>query len=347
MPLTALPDRVIFTAKLISQYKNYFMANDPLSAPWNARLLRRILYAYYLDGVSQAEIANRLGLSTAKVNRLVRQAREQGFVEVRITIPGKEAYHLERRLEERFGLREAVVVPGLAEEETVALQRVGEAAAGYLLSRLQGGETVCMGGGRAMLALVQAIHSAQPFQVQMVPAIGGVQGAHFSDVNTLASELARRLGGQAVALHAPAFVETAQEREAVYSLRHVRETLALAENAQVALVGIGSLVPETSSYFQFTSLSLDAVARVVQEQHGSGEILAQMFDVTGQPVARPYAGRVIGLPLSTLRAIPLVVGVAVGRHKVASILGALRGGYIHTLVTDEITAEEVLKGSNS
>ena len=45
------------------------------------RLINTILTLYYLEGLTETEIAKRLGFSTAKVNRLLLQAREQGYVE--------------------------------------------------------------------------------------------------------------------------------------------------------------------------------------------------------------------------------------------------------------------------
>jgi DNA-binding transcriptional regulator LsrR (DeoR family) len=40
------------------------------------RLINTILTLYYVEELTQAEIAQRLGLSTPKVNRLLLQARE-------------------------------------------------------------------------------------------------------------------------------------------------------------------------------------------------------------------------------------------------------------------------------
>lgn len=308
----------------------------------NSRLISRVISMYYLENQSQAEIGRQLGLSTTKVNRLLKQSRQQGLVEIRLNLPSQHLYALERQIEKYFGLREAIVIPQLAQDENTALPRVGEAAARHLLERLQDGDTICMGGGHALFELVQAVNTERKYDIKVVPAIGGVQGTHYTDVNYLAAELARRLGGAAYQLHAPAFVDTPQEKEAIFSLRHVKEILDMARGAQIALVGIGSLIPETSSYFQFTSLPLDVVTQIANHEGGCGEILARIYDRNGVPKAARYAQRVVGLDLNELDAIPLTIGIAVSAQKIPAIVGALRGQLINTLITDEPTSLEIL-----
>jgi len=63
-------------------------------------------------------------------------------------------------------------------------------------------------------------------------------------------------------------------------------------------------------------------------------------------VSEATSNRRIGLSLDQLRGMPNVVAVAGGREKAEAVLGAIRGGYLKVLVTDETTAEELLaKGS--
>ncbi len=68
------------------------------------RLINTVLTLYYVEGLTQTEIAQRLGLSTAKVNRLLVQAREQGYVNITIRTPFQHLFELEDRLKAVFGL---------------------------------------------------------------------------------------------------------------------------------------------------------------------------------------------------------------------------------------------------
>ncbi len=49
-----------------------------------ARLVHAVLTMYYVQDLTQAEIAQRLGLSTPKVNRMLKQARQQRLVDITI-----------------------------------------------------------------------------------------------------------------------------------------------------------------------------------------------------------------------------------------------------------------------
>jgi DNA-binding transcriptional regulator LsrR (DeoR family) len=289
------------------------------------------------------EISKALDLSTAKVNRLIKQARELGMVEIRVHNRYQDIFDLERQIEKKAGVKEAVIVPQFTRDETAMLQSIGQVAAGYLLDHIRDGDVICMSGGRAILEVVRAVRTTRSYDVCVVPAIGGVQGRHYTDVNYLAAELAGKLGGRAYQLHAPATVDSQLERDSLYALRHVKEVFDLARQAQIALVGVGSLSEDTSSYFQLTALSPEEVQNLTNERGGAGEILAQVLDRKGEEVACEYSGRVIGLELRELKTIPLSIGVAATPGKAVAIAGALAGGYIKTIITDDATGKEVLK----
>jgi DNA-binding transcriptional regulator LsrR (DeoR family) len=74
-----------------------------------------------------------------------------------------------------------------------------------------------------------------------------------------------------------------------------------------------------------------------------GELCLRFYDAEGRPVKGALEGRVIGIELEALRRVPRAVALGGGRRKVAAILGALRGGWVNTLVTDQFTAQRLAK----
>jgi DNA-binding transcriptional regulator LsrR (DeoR family) len=310
------------------------------------RLINQILTLSYVQEHSQTEIAGLLGLSVTKVNRLLKQAREQGMVEISIRTPFQSLFTLENQMQKVCDVPEAVVVPSLSNYPEAVSQAIGRAAAYYLLQHLRDGDVICISGGKTLTALVQAIQAVEvprQYNVHVVPATGGVQGSHSTDVNYLAAQLADRLGGKAYQLHAPVLVDTPEEREVVLSLRQVREILDMARQAQIALVGIGSVLPEISSYFEMPYLNEIDRKKIVEENCGSGEILAHVINDSGQLCASQYSQRVVGISPAELRAIPLSIGVAGSQAKGLPIYSALRGQYLKTLITDESAAQRVLE----
>lgn len=306
------------------------------------RIINTILTLYYVEGLTQAEIAQRLGLSTAKVNRLLVQAREQGYVNITIRTPFQSLFELEDRLKAVFGLKDAIVIPSVPESSSSSLHALGTAAADYLLAHLRDSDVLAITPGTTVQAVVQSIETTRPYKIEVVPVLGAIQGPIESDMNYLAMNLGDRLGAKAYQLHAPAFVDTPEHGDALRSMGPVKEILDIARRATIALVGIGTVDAEVSRFVQFTALSAEDLKRIAEVCGGVGEIGAYVYDVEGKPCAKAFADRVIGLTLAEIQKIPFRIGVAATAAKALPIYGALRGGYIHTLITDEAAANGIL-----
>jgi DNA-binding transcriptional regulator LsrR (DeoR family) len=306
------------------------------------RLANTILTLYYVQDLTQAEVAQQLGLSTAKVNRLLKQAREQGFIDITIRTPFQHLFDLEARLKAVFGLQEALVIPAVGEGSSSLLNALGTVGAGFLLEHLRDGDVIGISGGTAVNAVVQAIEPARPYQVEVVPLLGAVQGQVTTDMNYLAAHLAERLGGKAYQLLAPAFVDTWEHCETLRAMGPVKEILDIARRANVALFGVGTVDSETSRFVQFTALSAEDMQHIAADCHGVGEIGAYVYDIEGHACAHEYARRVVGLTLAELKGIPFRIGLTATAAKARPLYGALRGGYLHALITDEAAARGAL-----
>jgi DNA-binding transcriptional regulator LsrR (DeoR family) len=307
------------------------------------RLINTILTLYYLEELTQTEIAQRLGFSTAKVNRLLLQAREQGYVNITIRTPFQQLFELEDRLKAVFGLQEAVVIPAVAETSSSPLNALGNIAAEFLMEHLRDGDVLGIGGGTAINAIVQSLVPARTYQVEVVPLLGAVQGEITHDVNYLATHMAERLGGKSYQLHAPAFVDTREHCETLRSMGPVKEILDIARRANIALVGVGTVDAEVSRFVQFTALSAQDMKHIAEDCGGVGDINAFIYNVEGQACAHEYADRVLGLTLAELKNIPYRIGVAATTAKALPLYGALRGGYLQALITDETAARGILE----
>ena len=86
-------------------------------------LLGKISWHYYVDGLTQKEIGQRLGLSRLKVVRLLKRARAEGVVEIRVASDVRLNTELARSLEDRFNLREAIVTDAPSAFASAAVAR--------------------------------------------------------------------------------------------------------------------------------------------------------------------------------------------------------------------------------
>ncbi|NLE45507.1 MAG: sugar-binding transcriptional regulator [Chloroflexi bacterium] len=317
---------------------------DSISGEHRA-FLARVASMYYLQDMTQAEIARRINVSRSTVSRLLSEARATGVVEITIHYLWERDQHLENDLKEEFGLRNVRVLMSQGRSYEEVLEGLGILAAEYLegLPGLNEKAIVGIGWGTGVRATVEALHVDGRRGVTVVQMIGAVgTGDPQTDGTELARRMAQAWGGQYRYLHAPLIVESARVRDAFLSEPRITETLDLARQAQVALVGIGSPIREVASLLRAGYLDEAALHRQ-QEWGVAGDVCGHPFDVNGKPLETDLNRRLVGIELESLRRIPQVVGVAGGEIKAAAILGALRGGHLHVLVTDDAAARRVLE----
>ena len=202
-------------------------------------LLTRVASLYYMEDATQAEIAAALGLSRPKVARLLSKARAEGIVEIKIRTHPALNLPLESELAERFGLSQAVLV---ADQPDGDLQRLltARAVAELLVRLLPENGVVAVGMGRNVGAVDQQLTNAPQRQCTFVSAIGGsAQVGPEVSSGEASRRLAERFGGRAEILYAPAYADTVQSRSAFMRHAEVRETLAHAAAADLAIVGVG------------------------------------------------------------------------------------------------------------
>lgn len=306
------------------------------------RLLYKLAKAYYDDGLTQQQIGERFGLSRIRVSRLLRAARDERIVQISIAPPQESNAEIERRLEEVYGLKEALVVTCCGHDTATIVSRLGPVAAACLTRCLQGGEVVALSWGTAVLSVVNALPPMDLANVRVVQLLGGLGEL---EAETHGAELARRmaqaLGAKPRLIHAPGIVKDAIVRDALVMDPQVADTLELAGRADMALVGIGVLEAGSTLLAGGNTLTQEEVRDL--KAHGVvGDIALQFFDADGHKVDHPINHRIVGTDLESIKRIGRVIGVAGGAEKLQAIRAALRGGLINVLVTDDRTAAQLL-----
>ncbi len=312
-----------------------------------SRLLHKVARAYYDDGLTQQQIGERFGLSRVKVSRLLRSAREEKIVQITIAPPQSSNAQIEQQLERKYGLKEALVVTPSSYAPATLVGELGPVAATCLTRGLQGNEVVAVSWGTAVLAVVDALQPASLPDVRVVQLIGGLgeleAKTHGAD---LVRRMAQALGAKPRLIHAPGIVKDKTVREALVMDAQVSDTLALAGRADVALVGLGVLAPDSTLLASGNTLTRAEVGEL-KAAGVVGDIALQFFDREGRKVTHPIHERIVGTSLETIRGISRVIGVAGGKEKVTVIRAALGGGLINVLVTDDQTASQLLDRSGT
>lgn len=305
----------------------------------------RCSWLYYAEGLTQQEIAERLGISRLRVNRLLKLARETGVVQISIHHPGVRLAELEGRLQRRFGLPRAVVVPAPADPGQLK-RTLGRAAATYLERALRPGDCLGVTWGTTISEAAQQLAPRTVPDLRVVQMTGGLT-PDAGEINPfdVARRIADVLGARCYYLYTPMFVSRPEVCEALMSERFVAQVLEQARRATHVLSGVGEMGP-TSTFYRFGYLDKETMDELAA-RGAVGSMLARFYDAEGRPVDSDLDRRTVAIRLEELRAIPDVILVAGGAEKVAAILGALRGGYVKTLITDATTARMLLTAAGT
>lgn len=209
------------------------------------RLLGKVARMYHERGIRQPQIAAELSLSQPRVSRLLKQAQQLGIVRIVVQLPDGVHTDLEDALQDRFGLRDAVVVDTSGAGEDV-LPALGTATATYLDATLTSGHVLGVSSwSETLLSAAQRLPVKRASTVtRVVQLVGGVGAPSVQvEATRLTTDLASRTGGEPLLLTAPGLVDSPSVRRAVMRDRSVSDVVAAWDVLTDALVGIGSVEP--------------------------------------------------------------------------------------------------------
>jgi deoxyribonucleoside regulator len=301
-------------------------------------LMREVAKLYYYEDLTQDQIGEIVGLSRQKVWRVLKKAKEEGIVQIKIIEPSNKELENENQLKEKFGLKEVKITLSFQENDKILLKRVAQVAASYLRNRLDPYSTLGVAYGKTIFEIIHYLTPKKIPGLRVIQIMGGY-GKLKGDV--MAVELARRIAenfdGQVVYLMAPAFAKDQATRDAILSNESVFKVLDMSKKVDIALVGVGGVL-ETSTLLDTGDL-YDYEIEELRKKKVVGNICGNFYDETGAIIETLADKRRISISLKDLKKIPLVIGVAGGKNKFLPILGALKGRFIQALITDDLTAQ--------
>ncbi|NDJ51850.1 MAG: sugar-binding transcriptional regulator [Chloroflexi bacterium] len=307
------------------------------------RLLAEVASLYYESNYTQSDIAELLGISRTSVSRLLSEARDVGIVHITVRRPNPHNINLSAQIKRYFpSIEEVLVVPAGSRGYPQVVEALGSAAARLLERKLYENIILGISWNTGVYQVVRAIRAAQQVKATVVQLTGSAGHANpIMDGPDLTRWLAQLLGGRYIYLAAPLVVESQAVRDALLTERSIADALALARQINIALVGIGTVFPPLSSLLQTGHISEGELREIIQ-RGGVGDILTTFYDINGDVLPIDLHHRTIGLSLDTLKDIDCVIGVGASKEKAPAILGALSGGYLNYLVTDDQAASAVI-----
>jgi DNA-binding transcriptional regulator LsrR (DeoR family) len=304
---------------------------------WTSYMAIRAAWLSFVGGRTQGEIASQLGMSPAKVHRLIAHAQKAGFVKFQIDGRPMECLELETELSRHFQLTNCLVAPDLGGDDDSAIRAVAVSAAQFLTGLLGGASVTRLGVGmgRTLTAAVEALPKIARPDLEIMSICGSLTRTLAANPYDIVQKMQERTGGVGYYLPVPYFAENQDEKAMFLTQRSVQDLMARARQSEAFLIGIGSV--ENEGHL----VQRGMISKKEQEELLSGgavcDLMGRFLTLEGKLAPDPLGDCAVGLHFDEVRG-RRVIALVGGESKVDATLAALRTGVITDLVTDETLA---------
>ena len=307
---------------------------------YNERQVVKIAMLYYLKDLDQDEIAKRLGLSRQSVSRHLRRARDLGIVQFKINSPTEVTFaEQELELETAFGLKAAVIAPVNLNVDDLIKEAIGEYAAGFVEQNVGDGDVLGVSWSSTVYACAKNLKNTGVKDLTICQLNGSMDVADFS---TRAEFIISKI---AAVFKARTSVDSPEILNSIMADTRIRNSFDIAQRATVGIFGIGSINQESSLYQ--TGYMSPRILDELRARKAVGDIAGHFFDARGEICDQLLESRTLAVPKSAFGTMRLSIALAGGAQKLEAIEGALAGKWCNVLVTDEITAQSLLRRRNA
>ncbi len=303
------------------------------------QLRARIAWYYFVAGLTQQEISDRLGIARARVNKIAGQLRTDGSVVIDIRLPLASCVELEEKLRDAYGLKSVSVVPASDDDEQQR-RMLGEAGAALLDPMLSDDQCISVGWGRTLINSIKQLRQRKLRDSAVVSLMGGLTRGSETNTFGVSTEFAKTLGAECYYITAPVYCPSVESRGVLLQHSGVSEVMERARRSNLAVVSCGDLTSKTPL------TTINTVRQRLPELRkcgAIGEILGTFLDAEGVPVDHELNQTVIAMSPADLKAIPNSILISGGLYKAEVIKAILTSGYVNNLVTDEAVAQRLLQ----
>jgi DNA-binding transcriptional regulator LsrR (DeoR family) len=306
-------------------------------------LLADVAEMYFIEGKNQEEISSVFGITRSAISRILTEARQKGIIEVTIHRKLNFNNSLEKALKKRFGLKNAHIVNWHADHRKEALmKRIGLAAGKIMEGYISNNQIVGVAWGHTVAEAIESFSENQIENVKVVQLVGVLGSSlHTYSGQSLVEQLAQKVGGEGVYLFTPFIVKDVKIAKALLQDPSSREAITLGQKCDIAILGVGTTVPEYCSLYQGGYIT-ESDLTSLQNSGAVGDVGGHYFDINGKTANNDFNERMVGISKFDLKNIPTRIGIAGGTVKTDAIYGAIKGGYINVLVSDSLLAENLL-----
>ena len=304
------------------------------------RLRLRAAWMYFVEEMTQNEIALKLGVGRVTVVRLLAAARERNEVKISIGDRLAECVEAERLLESRFGIDEAIVVP-LSARGADATGPIAAATGAYVSSLVRADMRIGVAWGRTLVSSLAFMSERTVENVSVVSLLGGIMKARKFNPAEFAWRFASLFQADCYLMTAPLVVDSAATRQTLIERCGLGDIFELAKSLDAVVLGAAGMGADATAHVSKFISNADRASLL--KAGAVGDVLFNFFDSSGKLVGHPINERVMSVPLDIVKKVPVRVMAAGGASKVPALAAALKIIRPTVLITDEYTAKDVLK----
>jgi deoxyribonucleoside regulator len=299
--------------------------------------LVKVAYMYYVQNISQKDIAIRINTSRTNVARLLRLCREKGIVEFKINDISSYEIFLAMDIKEKYNLNDVTVISDALNKED-SMFMIGKTGASIVDKLITDNSSIGISLGTTLYHFVSKVTPSNYQNVDVVQLVGASQTRSFkTDGINLVETMASKLGATGYLIHSPFLVKNENMRKMLIAEPEVNETLKKMNQINLAVIGIGSNQHEIMALQQRGFLD-DTDENNIVSPDAVCTICGQQLDKDGKLIDCSLNKRVLAISVDDLKNTQTVLALAGGKNKVEAIKAALKGGFIDILVTDKEAA---------
>lgn len=296
-------------------------------------LMVKAAWYYYHEEMTQQQISELLGINRMRVIKLLDKAKKLGVIQFRFRHDSEKRMEAEQLMKKEYGLGDCFIVPSPTDPENTN-ENVARAASMYVCNRISGETFINIGYGDTCSRVLNHLAISSEHTLSCVSLTGGVS-------YYLPKASSGIFNSRLYLMPAPILASSLEVADAMKAEKSVQEIQALIPLSSLSVVSVGSLDAQATLIKTGVLTSNDFL--VLRRNGAVGDILSHFIDKDGKPISTDLEARLISTPLETVHSLKNVIGVAAGKGKVDALRAVLHAGYLDVLITDEDTAEELLR----
>ncbi|MHC1783488.1 MAG: sugar-binding transcriptional regulator [Anaerolineaceae bacterium] len=306
-------------------------------------VLRDVAKYYYVENMTQAQIAQRMGLSRPKISRLLADARDKGIVKVFIPDMEENMTHLENQFLTLFKLQKVKVVPVPPTDQSLAFLVTCKEAAKYLANILDADDKIGVGWGGTLFEISKNMQHLSLPSTSIVQLFGNLDTGEADDyANDIVSQFASKLDSKSShIIPCPVIVGNQIIVDILMHDDKVCQSINLAKSCNKMIVNIG--LPTKDNCLYKGKYIKDDDLKHLTSLNAVGCIGCRFYDEDGNICDDQLNNRTIGVSLDDIKDTEKVITCVVGTHKARALLSAIKAGFLDIVIVDSVTAEKILE----